>query len=121
MVAAAQGGAGIAGLAPVVQLTQKLVALEGVEVQARQVRGENPQQLFLVARFQAVMQPQGLFCRCGIQFGKHQRAELVTVALGTHVAQLQVGLFIEQHRPAPAMIGRSREHAEQGQQADDKS
>lgn len=43
MVAAAQGGAGVAGLPPVVQLTQKLVAFEGVEVQARQVRGENPQ------------------------------------------------------------------------------
>ena len=96
MVAAAQGGAGIAGLAPVVQLTQKLVAFEG-EVQARQVRGET--RSFLVARFQAVMQPQAcLPVRCG---GKDQRAELVTVALGTHVAQLQVGLFIEQHRPAP--------------------
>ena len=42
MVAAAQGGAGIAGLAPVVQLTQKLVAFEGVEIKARQVGGEYP-------------------------------------------------------------------------------
>jgi hypothetical protein len=32
MVAATQGRAGIAGLAPVVQLTQKLFAFEGVEV-----------------------------------------------------------------------------------------
>ncbi len=121
MVAATQGRAGIAGLAPMVQLTQKLVALEGVEVQARKVWGENPQQLFLLAGLQAVVQPEGLFRRGGIQVGEDKRAELVAVTLGAHVAQLQVGLFVEQNGPASVMFGRSREHAEQGQQADDQS
>ncbi|MCY1427352.1 hypothetical protein D9M71_431930 [compost metagenome] len=104
-----------------VQLTQKLVALEGIEIQARQVRGEHPQQLFLVAGFQAVVQPQGLFRRGSIQVGQDQRAELVAITLGAYVAQLQVGLFVEQNSPASVIFGRSREHAEQGQQADDQS
>lgn len=72
MVAAAQGRAGIACLPPVVQLTQKLVAFQGVEVQARQVWGEYPQQLFLVAWLQAIVQPQGLFCWGSIQLGEDQ-------------------------------------------------
>ncbi|MNH21234.1 hypothetical protein D3C79_810340 [compost metagenome] len=104
-----------------VQLTQKLVALEGVEVQARKVWGENPQQLLLIAGFQAIVQPQGLFCGGSVQVSEQQGAELVAVAVGAHVAQLQVGLFVEQHRPASAFFGRSREQAEQGQQADDQS
>ncbi|MCY1180190.1 hypothetical protein D9M73_206200 [compost metagenome] len=64
------------------------------------------------------MQPQGLFRGGGIQVGEYQRAELVAVTLGAHVAQLQVGLFVEQNGPASVMFGRSREQAEQGQQAD---
>ncbi len=103
------------------QLTQKLVAFEGVEVQAGKVRGKYPQQLFLVAGLQAVVQPQGLFRRRCIQLGENQRAELVAVALGAHIAQLQVGLFVEQNGPASVMFGSCREHAEQGQQADDQS
>ena len=121
MVAAAQGRAAVTGLAAVVQLAQQPVAIEGVEVEARQVRSEDAQQLLLVTRFQAIVQPQGLFSRCGIEFAKGGRAELAAIAIGTHVAQLQVGLFIEQNGPASALFGRSRQQAEQGQQADDQS
>ncbi|MCY1461286.1 hypothetical protein D9M68_865290 [compost metagenome] len=121
MVAATQGRAGIAGLAPVVQLTQKLFAFEGVEVQARKVRGKYPQQLLLVTWCQTIVQPQGLSSRGSIKVGERQWAELVAIALGAHIAQLQVGLFVEQNGPASVMFGRSRKHAEQGQQADDQS
>jgi len=51
-----------------------------------------------------------------IRFGG---AELIGIAGGTDVAQLQVGLFIKQYRPTTALRGgMGREQAEQGQQAD---
>ena len=64
---------------------------------------------------------QGLPSRGSINVGERQWAELVAIALGAHIAQLQVGLFVEQNSPATVMFGRSRKHAEQGQQADDQS
>ncbi|MNP09932.1 hypothetical protein D3C76_1020600 [compost metagenome] len=73
------------------------------------VGGENPQQLLLIARLQAVMQPQGLFRRGGIELAEGDRAELAAIAIGANVAQLQTGLFVEQNGPASALLGRSRE------------
>ena len=66
------------------------------------------------------MQPQGLVGEGGVQFVERQGAELVAVTLGAYVGKLQIGLFVEQHRPAAGVFGRSREQAEQGQQADDQ-
>jgi hypothetical protein len=66
------------------------------------------------------VQPQGLSSRGSIKVGERQWAELVAIALGAHIAQLQVGLFVEQNGPASVVFGRSRKH-EQGQQADDQS
>ncbi|MNH09350.1 hypothetical protein D3C78_702110 [compost metagenome] len=96
----------------------QVVAFKGVEIKPRQIRREDPQQLFVLAGFQAVVQPQRLVWRCSIELVELEGAELVAVALGAHVTELQVGLFIEQNRPATALFGRRREQAEQGQQAD---
>ncbi|MND96296.1 hypothetical protein D3C81_996930 [compost metagenome] len=118
MVAAAQVRVTAVVLATVVDLLDQSIAVEGVKVQARQVGGEDPQQFFLLSGLQPVVQPQRLVGRGSVEFVEFEGAELVAVAFGTYIAQLQAGLIVKQYRPSTALFGRSREQAEQGQQAD---
>ncbi len=88
-----------------VHLAHQLFAIQSIEVQAREVWSEDAQQLFLLTGFEPVVQPEGLVGRCGVELEQADGAELVAVAFRAHIAQLQVGLFIEQDRPACALLG----------------
>ncbi|MNH08561.1 hypothetical protein D3C79_679800 [compost metagenome] len=105
VVAAAHGGVAAFGGAAVVYVLDQLVAVQGIKIKTGQVRREDPQQLFVLPGFQAIVQPQRLVRRCGIELVQLNRAELITVAIGTYIAELQVGLFVEQNRPATALFG----------------
>ncbi|MNO83035.1 hypothetical protein D3C76_743250 [compost metagenome] len=105
VVAAAHGGVAAFGGAAVVYVLDQLVAVQGIKIKTGQVRREDPQQLFVLPGFQAIVQPQRLVWRCGIELVQLNRAELITVAIGTYIAELQVGLFVEQNRPATALFG----------------
>ncbi|MNE67647.1 hypothetical protein D3C80_1632680 [compost metagenome] len=114
VITAAHAGKAVFRGAAVVHLFDQLVAIEGVQVKTGEVGREDPQQLFVLPGFQAVMQPQRLVWRCGIELVQFEGAELVAVAFGTYVAKLQVGLFVEQNCPSTAVFGRNREQTEQG-------
>ncbi|MNZ61188.1 hypothetical protein D3C78_792770 [compost metagenome] len=105
VVAAAHGGVAAFGGAAVVYVLDQLVAVQGIKIKTGQIRREDPQQLFVLPGFQAIVQPQRLVWRCGIKLVQLNRAELITVAIGTYIAELQVGLFVEQNRPATALFG----------------
>ena len=107
---------GLAGAG--VHLLDQLVAVEHVEIQVGQVGSEDPQDLLMGPRLELEAQPQGAVGLGGGELVQFDGAELVGVARGTDVTELQVALIVEQHRPATALSGQGRIHAEQGQQCD---
>ncbi len=95
------------------------VAVQYIEAQLGQVRGEYPQHLLVLAGLQLEAYPQRTVRLCSGNPVQFDGAELIGVAGGANVAQLQVGLFIKQDCPTTALCGGlGREQAEQGQQTD---
>ncbi len=113
-------GLGLAGAGGL--LFHQGVAIQYIEAQVGNVRGEYPQHLLVLAGLQLETYPQRTLRLGGgdpVQFGG---AELVGVARGTNVAQLQVGLFIKQYCPATALRGGlGREQTEQCQQTESET
>ena len=117
-IAARQWMFGLGPFVAGIALLDQPVAVEHVEIELGQVGGKDAQHLFVLARRQFEAQPQG-----AVGFGRGQAvkldgAELIGVASGADVAQLQDALIVKQYRPATALRGLGREHAEQGHQRD---
>ncbi|MNS55132.1 hypothetical protein D3C72_879580 [compost metagenome] len=72
----------------------------------------------MLARRQFEAQPQGAIGLGRSEAVEVDGAELIGVAGGADIAQLQTALIVKQYRPATALRGLGREHAEQGQQRD---
>ena len=79
------------------------VAVQHIQAQAGEVRGEHPQHLFVLAGLQPETHPQRTVRLRGGDPVQFDGAELIGIAGGTDIAQLQVGLFIKQYCPATAL------------------
>ncbi|MNL02875.1 hypothetical protein D3C87_1233960 [compost metagenome] len=80
------------------RLLDQLVAVQHVHIELQQVGCEYSQQLLMLARCKTKAKPEravGLGCRDAFEI---DRTELVGIARGADVAQLQVALFVEQYR-----------------------
>ena len=77
-----------------VDFADQFLIIEYIHVQARQVRGKQPQDLLVLVGLQAYAQPQGFAGFSSTNAVKVDRAELAGQARGAYIAQLQAGLRV---------------------------
>ncbi|MCY1350998.1 hypothetical protein D9M69_372490 [compost metagenome] len=104
-----------------VMLGQQLVATQHVEIELVQVGREDPQQMLLLLRRQAVVQPQRGAAGQGQLFAV-DGIELIGVARAAQFREVELAAGVEQRGPLQDGLGPGSEGARrQRQQADEKS